>query len=217
MIDDPAAAGPRQRPPRAALHAARSTTRLAAAREKENVERRRDRARRAALPVPEEGDPRRSLAKYRSAQRDRAGCRKSRRTAARGRFMEPRLREMLPDTGVLTYFGRDEAASPATGSFKMHQIEEQEIIAQRWRSRQGRRRTTAARAKRRRHGRRRPRRSVRPRLPGRRPRFPIRRRRSIGRGASTSRGTGFQPVRATCKSVRCLPRRSHGLETVEPT
>jgi 2-oxoglutarate dehydrogenase E1 component len=43
-------------------------------------------------------------------------------------FIEPRLREMLPDPAVLTYYGRDEAASPATGSYKMHQIEEQEII-----------------------------------------------------------------------------------------
>ena len=31
-------------------------------------------------------------------------------------FMEPRLRDMLPETAVLTYTGRDEAASPATGS-----------------------------------------------------------------------------------------------------
>ena len=44
-------------------------------------------------------------------------------------FMEPRLRELLPDPAVLTYFGRDEAASPATGSYKMHQVEEQEIIS----------------------------------------------------------------------------------------
>ena len=45
-------------------------------------------------------------------------------------FMEPRLRQMLPDSGVvLNYHGRDAAASPATGSYKMHQIEEQELIA----------------------------------------------------------------------------------------
>jgi 2-oxoglutarate dehydrogenase complex dehydrogenase (E1) component-like enzyme len=45
-------------------------------------------------------------------------------------FMEPRLRELLPDTCVLTYQGRDEAASPATGIFKMHEAEEQAFIHQ---------------------------------------------------------------------------------------
>ncbi len=44
------------------------------------------------------------------------------------RFIEPRLREMLP-VQVITYIGRDEAASPAVGSMKMHQIEEAELVA----------------------------------------------------------------------------------------
>jgi hypothetical protein len=35
--------------------------------------------------------------------------------------------EMLPDT-VLHYVGREESASPAAGSPKMHQLEEQEIL-----------------------------------------------------------------------------------------
>jgi 2-oxoglutarate dehydrogenase E1 component len=43
-------------------------------------------------------------------------------------FMEDRLREMLPETSVLIYVGRDEAASPSTGNYKVHQIEEAEII-----------------------------------------------------------------------------------------
>jgi 2-oxoglutarate dehydrogenase E1 component len=43
-------------------------------------------------------------------------------------FIEPRLRAMLPDT-IVTYIGRDAAASPATGSMKDHQREEREIIA----------------------------------------------------------------------------------------
>ncbi|HLL89459.1 MAG TPA: 2-oxoglutarate dehydrogenase E1 component [Tepidisphaeraceae bacterium] len=43
-------------------------------------------------------------------------------------FMEPRLREMLSDVSTLSYFGRDEAASPATGSMKMHKIEEEELL-----------------------------------------------------------------------------------------
>ena len=36
---------------------------------------------------------------------------------------------MLPDPMVLSYVGRDEAASPATGSKSMHDAEEQEIVA----------------------------------------------------------------------------------------
>jgi 2-oxoglutarate dehydrogenase E1 component len=43
-------------------------------------------------------------------------------------FMEPRLRELLPAGTTLTYCGRDEAASPATGSHKMHEIEEEELL-----------------------------------------------------------------------------------------
>jgi 2-oxoglutarate dehydrogenase E1 component len=44
------------------------------------------------------------------------------------RFIEPRLRQMFPDQ-VITYVGREEAASPAVGSMKMHQVEEQELIS----------------------------------------------------------------------------------------
>jgi 2-oxoglutarate dehydrogenase E1 component len=44
-------------------------------------------------------------------------------------FVEPRLRELLPDTCVLSYQGREEAASPATGSFRVHQEEEQALVA----------------------------------------------------------------------------------------
>jgi 2-oxoglutarate dehydrogenase E1 component len=44
-------------------------------------------------------------------------------------FMEPRLREILPDGRFMRYYGRDEAASPATGSYKLHQVEEQELVS----------------------------------------------------------------------------------------
>ena len=44
--------------------------------------------------------------------------------------MEDRLRDMLPDPAVLSYFGRDEAASPATGSMKAHEREEADLIGQ---------------------------------------------------------------------------------------
>jgi 2-oxoglutarate dehydrogenase E1 component len=43
-------------------------------------------------------------------------------------FMEPRLRDLLPAGATLNYCGREEAASPATGSHKMHEVEEEEIM-----------------------------------------------------------------------------------------
>jgi 2-oxoglutarate dehydrogenase E1 component len=44
-------------------------------------------------------------------------------------FMSDRLEPMLPETAVLTYCGRDEAASPATGSHQAHLAEEKELLA----------------------------------------------------------------------------------------
>ena len=44
-------------------------------------------------------------------------------------FMHERLRQILPDGKVLTYYGREEAASPATGSLRLHNREEQELVA----------------------------------------------------------------------------------------
>ena len=43
-------------------------------------------------------------------------------------FMEPRVRDLLPQGSTLGYCGRDEAASPATGSLKMHNVEEEELL-----------------------------------------------------------------------------------------
>ena len=42
--------------------------------------------------------------------------------------MEPRLRGLLPQGATLTYCGRHAAASPATGSHKMHELEEEELL-----------------------------------------------------------------------------------------
>ena len=42
--------------------------------------------------------------------------------------MYRRLRRVLPDDRTLAYVGRPEAASPATGSFKMHQAEERDLL-----------------------------------------------------------------------------------------
>ena len=43
-------------------------------------------------------------------------------------FMYHRLRRVLPAASTLTYVGRPEAASPATGSYKLHQAEEADLI-----------------------------------------------------------------------------------------
>ena len=45
-------------------------------------------------------------------------------------FARPYLDELLPANSDLGYVGRDEAASPATGSGKVHQSEQQEIVDQ---------------------------------------------------------------------------------------
>jgi 2-oxoglutarate dehydrogenase complex dehydrogenase (E1) component-like enzyme len=68
------------------------------------------------------------LSKYRNA---REICWVQEESANRGAwtFIAPRLRELLRDTAVLTYHGRDESASPATGSSKIHTIEEEEIVS----------------------------------------------------------------------------------------
>jgi len=44
-------------------------------------------------------------------------------------FMNANLRKILPEDRVLKYYGRDEAASPATGLHKMHVIEEEELLS----------------------------------------------------------------------------------------
>jgi 2-oxoglutarate dehydrogenase E1 component len=43
-------------------------------------------------------------------------------------FVQPRLRELFPDR-LVQYCGRDASASPASGSAKMHVLEEQEFVA----------------------------------------------------------------------------------------
>jgi hypothetical protein len=42
--------------------------------------------------------------------------------------MSDRLEPMLPETAVLTYSGREEAASPAVGSYLVSKEEETEIV-----------------------------------------------------------------------------------------
>jgi 2-oxoglutarate dehydrogenase E1 component len=68
------------------------------------------------------------LAKYRNA-RQVLWVQEEPRNRGCWTFMESRLRDLMPQGTTLTYCGRDEAASPATGSHKMHEIEEEEILS----------------------------------------------------------------------------------------
>ena len=43
-------------------------------------------------------------------------------------FMQDRLQTMIPETAVVKFVGREEASSPATGSYKLHEIEAEEIL-----------------------------------------------------------------------------------------
>jgi hypothetical protein len=43
--------------------------------------------------------------------------------------MEPRLRPLLSDVAVLSYAGREAAASPAVGSYAAHARQEQALVA----------------------------------------------------------------------------------------
>jgi 2-oxoglutarate dehydrogenase complex dehydrogenase (E1) component-like enzyme len=42
--------------------------------------------------------------------------------------MYRRLKRILPGDRTLAYVGRAEAASPATGSYKVHQAEERDLV-----------------------------------------------------------------------------------------
>ena len=45
-------------------------------------------------------------------------------------FVRSYLDEVIPESCDLDYVGRDEAASPATGSGQVHLAEQQEIVSQ---------------------------------------------------------------------------------------
>jgi 2-oxoglutarate dehydrogenase E1 component len=99
---------------------------LATAREKENVKGTALVRLEQLYPFPKK-EVQALLAKYRQA-REICWVQEEPKNRGAWGFIEPRLTELLPDPAVLTYFGRDEGASPATGSYKMHQVEEQELI-----------------------------------------------------------------------------------------
>ncbi|HXG84082.1 MAG TPA: hypothetical protein VNI84_08650, partial [Pyrinomonadaceae bacterium] len=43
-------------------------------------------------------------------------------------FVEPRLREILPANVALKYVGRSASASPATGSYAIHNLEQEKLV-----------------------------------------------------------------------------------------
>jgi 2-oxoglutarate dehydrogenase E1 component len=67
------------------------------------------------------------LARYRQA-REICWVQDEPRNRGAWNYMEDLLDELMPDPAVLSYFGRDAAASPATGSYRMHEIESEEIV-----------------------------------------------------------------------------------------
>ncbi|MDB5171570.1 MAG: 2-oxoglutarate dehydrogenase, component [Phycisphaerales bacterium] len=67
------------------------------------------------------------LARYRQA-REIAWVQDEPRNRGAWRFMEDQLRELLPDPAVLNYFGREAAASPATGLGRAHKEEEKALV-----------------------------------------------------------------------------------------
>jgi 2-oxoglutarate dehydrogenase E1 component len=44
-------------------------------------------------------------------------------------FVEPRLRAILPAAASLRYIGRTASASPATGSYAIHELEQKKLVA----------------------------------------------------------------------------------------
>jgi 2-oxoglutarate dehydrogenase E1 component len=68
------------------------------------------------------------LAKYRNAK-EICWVQEEPRNRGSWTFMSDRLQPMLSETASLTYFGRDEAASPSVGSKKVSDAEEAEILA----------------------------------------------------------------------------------------
>ncbi|HWB53481.1 MAG TPA: 2-oxoglutarate dehydrogenase E1 component [Tepidisphaeraceae bacterium] len=69
------------------------------------------------------------LSRYRNAQ-DVCWVQEEPRNRGAWAFMRHWLEQMLSETAVLTYVGRDEASSPATGSYKIHEAEERELVSQ---------------------------------------------------------------------------------------
>src|ERR1044071_5173848 len=68
------------------------------------------------------------LAKYASAS-EFVWAQEEPRNMGGWTFMRERLEKLLDDPGKLSYVGRDASASPATGSYSVHQKEQAGIVA----------------------------------------------------------------------------------------
>lgn len=68
------------------------------------------------------------LARYRRAH-EVCWVQEEPRNMGAWQFVESRLRDILPDTCVFSYYGRDAAASPACGSSQLHHREEDEFVS----------------------------------------------------------------------------------------
>ena len=67
------------------------------------------------------------LAKYKNAQ-EIVWVQEEPRNRGAWMFMQDQLLSMIPETTMLKYVGREQAASPATGSYKLHDVEVEELI-----------------------------------------------------------------------------------------
>src|SRR5205814_9427523 len=112
LIDDPRQPE-RDRVRRLLLCSGKIYFSLAAAQEKENVNNVAIVRVEQFYPLPRK-ELQAMIAKYRMVQ-EIAWVQDEPKNSGGWSFMEPRLRELLPDNVVLNYYGRDEAASPATG------------------------------------------------------------------------------------------------------
>jgi 2-oxoglutarate dehydrogenase E1 component len=127
VIDDPAALD-RNRVRRLVLCSGRVFYTLQAAREQQTAEQIAIVRVEQFYPLPRE-ELQTIFARYRRAD-EVVWAQEEPRNMGAWSFMEPRLRELVPDTCVLTYQGRDEAASPAIGSFGLHEVEERALVEQ---------------------------------------------------------------------------------------
>ncbi|HTW94340.1 MAG TPA: hypothetical protein VMD30_06090, partial [Tepidisphaeraceae bacterium] len=126
VIDDPANPAP-SRVRRLLLCSGKAYFSLAMARESQNVNDVAIVRVEQLYPYPQK-ELQAILAKYRSAS-EVVWVQEEPRNRGAWTFMSDRLEPMLPESAVLQYVGRDEAASPATGSHKVHEAEEHELIA----------------------------------------------------------------------------------------
>ena len=116
----------RGRAARAAVLRARSSIRSTSGRDESGTRRRRARARRAALPLPGT-ELHARCARYPQRTRGRVGAGGAGQPGARGCSCGRGSATCSVPHARCEYVGRDEAASPATGNYKIHQAEEAAI------------------------------------------------------------------------------------------